>query len=332
MKKMIVSFLLAVVMVFAMATGAMAAEGEQGLRLEVNYSEEGVLLNAYLTAEGLTNGRITVAYDTDKLVLAGMKDGGDDWFTSYNVATAGQVSFAWVGSDLSAEETLMFTLIFTEVEWNSGIGAVYSATVSESYKSGEPAVLEDMTDETVCEERDNPFVDIDESWAKEDILKAYYAGLVNGTGDGEYSPEVEATRGMFVTLLYRLAGEPVVEEEVPFTDVEEGAYYEDAAVWAYTNGITNGTGADTFDPDRVITREEMVTLLYRYAQFVGRDVTAEDDLASFTDVSAVSDWALDAMEWAVADDILEGFDNELMPQGTATRDQLAAMFVRYAGL
>ena len=283
---MIVSFLLAVVMVLTMATGAMAAEENQGLRLEVNYSAEGVLLKAYLTAEGLTNGRIAVEYDTDKLVLAGAEDGGENWFTSYNIATAGQVSFAWVGSDLPAEETLMFTLIFTEVEWNSGIGAVYSATVSESYQSGASATVENATDETVCEERDNPFVDIDESWAKEDILKAYYAGLVNGTGNDAYSPEVEATRGMFVTMLYRLAGEPAVEEEIPFVDVAEGAYYEDAAVWAYTNGITNGTGANTFDPDRVITREEMVTLLYRYAQFVGRDVTAEDDLASFTDAEA----------------------------------------------
>lgn len=364
MKKKILCILLAAVMVMSMTTGALAAGDEateaQGLRLELTESEGTALLQVYLTAEGLTNGRLVVSYDAAKLTLAEAAVGDESWVTSLNTETAGEVGFAWAGSDLPAEETLMLTLTFSEVSEGSSAGAVYTAEVEESYNSGTAVTVEPgeaqaessqgsdvpvvpttpttPTTPTAPTEPDEPegsecpFVDIDGHWAEDDIVKAYNAGLVKGTTDTTFSPDATVTRAMFVTLLYRLEGEPAVSGETPFTDVADGAYYEDAVAWAYSTQVVKGTSETAFSPDDVITREQLVTMLYRYAEYTGHDTSSRDSLTAFSDASDVSAWALDAVQWAVAEGIIQGYNGILSPAGNSTRAQATTILVRYAGL
>lgn len=360
MKKSIMCFLLAVVMVMSMATGVMAYEApDEGVAIYAERVEEKTAVRVCLTAEGVTNGRVVVTYDTTKVSLVSARAESEAWVSSVNTETAGEVSIAWAGSDLPAQESSVAVLLFTDLSDRSEEAAVYSVEVVECYDDGEvvslgsdtgtvdengnveepdepgpvgPEFPSIPTDPEEPAEPENPFIDIDDSWAKEDILTAYYAGLIKGTSENTYSPELNVTRAMFVTLLYRLEGEPAVSGETPFTDLAEGEYYVDAVAWAYENGVVNGTSDSTYSPNAVITREQMVTMLYRYAKYDGRDVAVSDDLASFSDAGSVSDWALDAVKWAVADGIIQGYDGVLSPQGSATREQMAAIFVRYAGL
>ena len=123
---------------------------------------------------------------------------------------------------------------------------------------------------------------------------------MNGTDmeHGIFDPNGTVTRGMVVTVLYRLAGEPDVKGTCPFTDLTADWYY-DAVLWASQTGITKGRSATEFAPDVPVFRDELVTFIMRYTAFTGKDVSERDDLAAFKDRGAVPDWALDAMQWAV---------------------------------
>ena len=181
-------------------------------------------------------------------------------------------------------------------------------------------------------ETEVPFTDIDH-WAKEYIETAYTAGLIKGTSETTFSPEANITRGSFITLLYRLNGSPAVTGENPFTDVVEGEYYADAVIWAYTNGIVNGKTATEFAPNGDITRQELATMLMRYAKFTGESVEASGDISAFADADEVADWAMDAVKWAVAEKILGGRGaGTLAPQDITKRAEAATILVRFAGL
>lgn len=147
MKKRVLSILLAMVMVLSMGTGALAA-GTSGLRLNLTYSGNEICLDVNLTAETLTNGRIVVTYDADKVSVKNVQVGSTEWISSVNTDTAGQIGFAWVGSDLTADATCMVSVTFTEVSARSGAGAVYAATVMESYCDGAVVTL-DTTEHSV---------------------------------------------------------------------------------------------------------------------------------------------------------------------------------------
>ena len=177
---------------------------------------------------------------------------------------------------------------------------------------------------------DNPFVDIDQHWAKADILKTCHAGLFRGVTVDRFAPEGTMDRAMCVTALYRLAGCPDVESaKTVFTDVKEGRYYTDAVAWAVKLGVTNGMSDTSFAPHRAISRQEMVTMLYRYAKAQGQEVAGADDLSAYGDAASVSGWAKDAVAWAVATGILNGYPgNHLLPGGEATRGQAAAILFK----
>ena len=153
--------------------------------------------------------------------------------------------------------------------------------------------------------------------------------LMNGTGADTFDPNGQLTRAMLVTILYRYEGEPAVSGTVPFQDVSTKAYYYDAVRWAAANGIVKGTSATTYAPNQAITREQMVVILYRYAQMKKVDVSAQGKLDSFPDSAKVSGYAKEALAWAVSEGIINGDDGYLKPQGTATRAQVAAVLQRY---
>ena len=153
---------------------------------------------------------------------------------------------------------------------------------------------------------------------------------MNGTGDG-FSPNNNINRAQLVTVLYRMAGQPEVTGENPFTDVPDGQWYTDAVLWAAENGITDGTSETTFSPNDALTREQMATFLYRFANFeAGEPIEVTGDLSGYTDADLVADYAVDAMTWAVGEGVISGIgNNTLAPDNTASRAQMATVLTRY---
>lgn len=176
-----------------------------------------------------------------------------------------------------------------------------------------------------------PFVDVAaEDWYGDAVAAVYAQGLMMGTAEDTFAPELAATRGMVVSILHRLAGSPTVSAEV-FEDVTADDWYGQAVAWAASEGIASGTSAETFSPNAAVTREQLAALLCNFAAQQGMDTTACSDLSNFDDAAAVSDWAQDAVSWAHAEGLLAGTSaTTLSPQGEATRAQLAAMLVRFS--
>lgn len=181
----------------------------------------------------------------------------------------------------------------------------------------------------------NPFIDINDSqWFYDDVQYAYANGLIGGTAPNIFSPFMPTTRGMIVTILYRMEGSPDMTGEnlgYPFSDVKSNAYYANAVYWARNNNIVNGYNANQFGPTDPITREQLAAFLYNYSTFKKHDTTPKGDLSVFQDANTVHDWALDPVKWAVGNNLIGGTENnQLLPQGQATRAQVAAILHRYS--
>ena len=177
---------------------------------------------------------------------------------------------------------------------------------------------------------DEPFVDVAEGdWFYDAVVYAYQNELMDGVGGNRFAPNSETTRAQLVTILYRLEGQPAVSGDLPFTDVETGTWYTNAVLWAAQNGIVNGVTDTTFAPGDEITRQQLVTILYRYAEAKGYDVSASADLSGYPDAGQVQDYAQPAMAWAVAEGIVEGMDGNLNPAGNASRAQIATILMRF---
>ena len=177
----------------------------------------------------------------------------------------------------------------------------------------------------------NPFTDISEKdWFYGDVMFVYENGLMLGTSKTLFSPHGTAMRGMMATILWRMEGSPVPKGKNSFTDVEVGKWYADAITWTTENGIFAGYGKDKFCPDDPITREQLAAIFYRYADYKGYDLTVKGDLDKFKDADKITDYAKTAMQWAVGSGLVKGKSgNQLDPQGTATRAEIAAMLHRF---
>ncbi len=169
------------------------------------------------------------------------------------------------------------------------------------------------------------------SWFAPYVAAAYESGLTAGVDEHTFAPNADVTRAMFVTMLYSMAGKPEAEGPCAFADVAEGAYYYNAVIWAAANGVTAGVSQTSFAPESVITREQMVTMLYGYAKNTGADVTADGSLKGYADEDQISDYAVDAMTWAVSNGLVVGRGaNTLAPQASITRAEVATILVGYA--
>ena len=193
-----------------------------------------------------------------------------------------------------------------------------------------PKDTKDDNQNNNTETKENPFVDVKASdWFYGSVLKAYEAGWMSGTSAVTFAPNASTTRGMIVSVLYRLEGSPEAGDST-FTDVKTGAYYAKAVAWAAENGIVGGYGDGTFGPNDEITREQLAAILYRYAQFKDYDVSKKADLTAYSDYAQVSAYAKDAVAWANAAGILSGTSaTTLSPRDHATRAQVAAILVRF---
>ena len=180
----------------------------------------------------------------------------------------------------------------------------------------------------------NPFADVaKDAWYYDAVKYVNENGLMAGTSATTFEPDLTTTRGMIVAILHRLAGSPNIEDEIwgyPFQDVDANAYYATAVYWARMNGIVAGYSDERFGPNDTITREQMATILYRYAQYKVYDTTDKANLSKYTDTAQVGSYAVEAIRWANAEGLVNGTSaTTLTPKGSATRAQAAAMLMRF---
>lgn len=202
-------------------------------------------------------------------------------------------------------------------------------------KTDDPAEPSKPADETnTPDTTGQTFSDVPKSfWGYESIERAAQLGYVNGVGGGKFEPNRQLTRAEFVTMLYRMAGKSAASTAAAFTDVPQNAWYRDAVNWAAEKGYVNGTGENSFNPDGKITRQEVVTILFRYS---GSQSGAETMFTAtydsqFTDSGAIAPWAKTAMYWAIYNGVVNGTSpTTVSPTATATRAEVAAIFVRYS--
>ena len=180
------------------------------------------------------------------------------------------------------------------------------------------------------------FKDVPETiWYYDAIKEAFDNGRMSGMSEDTFEPEAEITRGMFAYAIYNREGLPETKAANKFTDVKDGSYYENAIAWATANGIVAGYDDKHYSPDDPITREQMVTVLWRYAKFKDYDVSVGEDtnILDFTDALEISEWAVSAVQWTVGDGIISGFeDASIRSQNNAQRAQMAIILNKIAGL
>lgn len=179
-----------------------------------------------------------------------------------------------------------------------------------------------------------PFNDVSVSdWFYDPVCYAYQQGLMTGMGDAVFSPNMAMTRGMIVSVLYRLEGSPTLSDGnlgYPYEDVHGDDWYAMPVYWARENGIVSGYSDTQFGPNDPITREQMAAILHNYSAYKGQDVSARADLSKYSDADQVSSWAETVLSWANAEGLINGMtETTIAPQGLATRAQVAAIFQRY---
>ena len=175
-----------------------------------------------------------------------------------------------------------------------------------------------------------PFTDMNGHWAYDAVSYAYKNSLMNGVNASRFAPDSTLNRAMMVTMLYRMTGSPAVSGNSVFSDVPSGKWYSDAVQWASVNGVVNGVGKDRFAPDTQITREQMASMMMRYAQFKQYSTGKSADLSAFNDAGSISSWALESMKWANAAGLINGRTaSTIAPQGTATRAEAATILMRF---
>lgn len=176
----------------------------------------------------------------------------------------------------------------------------------------------------------HPFTDVKTTdWYHGAVDYVSQRGLMGSVGNNRFDPNGTMTRAMLVTVLYRLSGSPAVTGKNPYTDVKNEQWYTDAVIWANENGVVGGYGNGLFGTNDSVTREQIATIMCRYAKQQGVDVSKTGSLAHFTDGAKVSSWAADAMRWANGIGLVTGrTTTTLVPQGTATRAEVATMLMR----
>ena len=195
----------------------------------------------------------------------------------------------------------------------------------------------------------NPFRDVSpDNWFYNSAMYVYSRGLMKGMSEDTFAPQTQTNRAMLVTILYRMEGEPEIGDTgetaasadnpgtnqtgspTVFKDVPAGSWYTDAVAWAAKEKIVNGVEADRFAPEVSITREQIATIFFRYSTGKGIDTTGKADLSGYADQSTISPYAVEAIEWAVADGLIQGRgENQLAPEANATRAEIATILMRY---
>ena len=267
--------------------------------------------------------QVLVQLDGSKELLEGFLPSTGEHYADFLDDSIQAISYTGQGADGAQLDVVLFANTLTNKthqrdEYNFISNAAWAAVLENETVAG--------------------YADVFSSdWYADAVAAVTEQGLMSGTGDSKFAPDATTTRAMMVTTLYRMAGSPDLSDEnlgYPFADVAADSWYGDAVYWARLNGVSVGTGANTFSPDGSLTREQAVTMMYHYAVARGEDaVESETALQEYEDFADISDWAGEAMSWAVENGLLAGDGaGHLNPQKSATRAELAVMLVSFTAI
>lgn len=315
------ALLLAVVLVFSITGAALAAETDAPLYGALSESDDGLVLTLR-AAEETVSGTFTVFYDPEVLTIHGLQVTGKlasqtegEGFVTLGYATT-------TGSAIAADE------VVATIEFIGKGETLIDVRVDNFNADNDPNLY---TPAVTFPEGMTRFKDVArDAWFYDAVEYNAQRDWVNGVGYGLFLPGGTMTRAMFVTILGRMEG--IQAGDYPpaaFTDVDQDAYYAPYVAWAAELGITNGMSETSFAPEGLVTREQAVTFLYRYADLKGQDVTADTEtMETFADHSNVSNWAAPAMAWATDRSIVIGIGGKLAPRVSMTRAQGATLLQR----
>ena len=214
---------------------------------------------------------------------------------------------------------------------NNSSGSTDSDSSNNSGNSNNNNSNDNTDNEPENTETTIQFTDVNENdWYYDAVKYVYANGLMSGVSDTTFAPNANTTRGMIVTVLYRMENQPNVTIDNSFKDVKSTDYYGNAIYWAKQNNIVSGYNSTTFAPNDNITREQMAAILYRYAAYKGYSVDKTSDLSNFNDTSNISNYALTPIKWAVSSGLISGMgDGTISPLGNASRAQIATILMRF---
>ena len=205
--------------------------------------------------------------------------------------------------------------------------ATHTQTIAMTYLPSDYTMFIEAIAAFVKKVETSPFSDVSTSaYYYEAVKWAQKKGITGGIGNGLFGPNQPCTRAQIVTFLWRAAGSPVVNYAMNMSDVPEGSYYAEAVRWALSEGITTGTTGSTFSPDETCTRAQAVAFLFRYT--ASEAVTLQELVSGFSDADSVPGYALPAMNWALAEEIVQGNGSKLMPNDSCTRAQIVTFLFR----
>lgn len=326
MKKLLTCLLTLALLASMLAVTAMAAPGNEAVTAAATVDENGAVSLVLTAGADIASGRITVSYDEGLLTFQEAEAQGT--VTSVNPGQGSvTIGFAAPGSKPVHKGEPLATIRFTgDRSWKYTQLAVTldDMNTQEGVHVQLPAVhlgIDSL-----------PFTDVAEgSWYYDAVKYTYQNGLFYGISDTLFAPNSTMTRSMFITVLGRMAGvTPNKNAQTKFTDVKAGSYYAGYVAWAAENGIVKGTSETTFSPNVKITRQEMVTFLYRFAGYLGQGTGADVSvLEGFADAGEINGWAKAAMAWAVDQGIVKGTGKGLEPRAWAIRAQAAQLLMMF---
>ena len=331
--KRIISCLLILVLMAA-AIPASAAAKPARLVLDAPFGVYGEELSVDIRVEDLPECAIfglTLKYDSSALELIDFEEKQNGEYVYPEDSAKGQYGVVWTNIAKQVQGDVVFgTLKFKIIKKVES--TTLKVNMAEAAAETEKLIEIEYGDTVIPLYENHPFTDVGNDWFRESVLFAYNNDLMNGMDEKKFEPQTTCTRAMLVTILYRNAGEPFVIAASPFTDLKQN-WYKNPINWAFEYEIVNGMTATTFAPDETVTREQIATILYRYAKYDNANVSQKKSLSSFSDGKKVSSWAKEAMEWAYASGLINGNSINgtvlLDPQGAATRAQIATILMRY---
>ncbi|MBR3559910.1 MAG: S-layer homology domain-containing protein [Oscillospiraceae bacterium] len=249
---------------------------------------------------------------------------------------SGSTFDGWTLNGVKLESATLTDELLTTLN-NASHKLVLSASYKENSGSNHGTVKDTAADAATSEPTEEKpdalavFDDVNASaWYADSIRWALESGVMNGVSPKYFNPDGDTTRAMVVTMLWRMEGSPVVNYAMDFADVESDTWYTEAVRWANAEGIVEGDGSN-FNPNGAVTREQLATMLYRYAQYKGQGFTGMWAFPlNYSDAESISDWAYEPMCWMTMNGVINGIDGNLVPAGNATRAQVATMLMRYS--
>lgn len=329
MKKLL-SVLLSVAMLLTLAMPAMAAPTEPDEQpdrtLSAQITAEGGTLTLNLTAtQPINNGSLTLTYPDGLQLVSASSPAGSSGVSTVNTATAGSITAVWAST--GEGESTVLTAVF------SGEEGTYCFHIAPGnlYNGAEKVDAQAFDVEGSIPHNcpSAAFTDVDTSrWYHSAVDFAVSSGLMAGISETEFSPNSVLDRATVVTVLYRLAGRPTVQQKADFADVAAGRWYTNAISWAAANGIAYGYEDNTFRPGKAVTRQDTAAFLYRYAE--QNDYNSNDliSLDTFPDADQVSKYAVQAMTWAVSNGIITGIAEHSQVVLGAKREGTRAQYAR----